>query len=159
MRLVTHTLFLWLMKMALVLALATLVSCADSGSPEGGSPVIGLTVGTVDDGWQATLDLSEKCDELRVTLNGQSVSHLFKTYIVGPQQVRLAPDDGLGYGQNSLKVLAINKHGAYPARFDFQVPRSQPLASAGPDTPTRTHTRVELDSKATLGLSANQEFA
>jgi hypothetical protein len=159
MRLVTHTLVTWLMKMSLVLAMATLVSCADSGSPELDSPVIGLTVGTVEDGWQATLDLSEKCDELRVTLNGQSVSHLFKTYIVGPQKVRLAPDDGLGYGQNSLKVLAINKHGAYPARLDFQVPRSRPLASAGPDTPTRTHTLIELDSKATLGLSANQEFA
>lgn len=158
MKFFTYARFQWLVRVSLILTMVTLFSCADSKSPELMTPLIGLTAGEVNGSWQATLHLSEKCDELHVTLNGQSISHLFKAHIVGKQQVRLAPDDGLDYGQNSLVVVAVRQHRSYPARLNFQVPRSQPLASAGPDVPTRTHSLVELDSKATLGLSRNQEF-
>ena len=104
-----------------------------------GNPLDSVSVGPMNGSWQAQLELTADADELRGTLNGQRVTHLFKKTLKGTQVVRLAPDDGLRFGRNVLKVAAVYQHRIYPTQtVEFAVDRTRPLASAGRDRQVRS---------------------
>lgn len=117
-------------------------------------PIGSLSVGQADGGWQAQLELNVIPDQLRVKLNGKQNTHLFKTSGKGLQAARLAPDNGLRYGRNALKVTAVYQGRIYPAKtVIFEVKRSQPLASAGPDRRIGLATPVKLNARHSIPLS------
>jgi hypothetical protein len=119
------------------------------------NPLGSVSVSRVNGAWQAQLDLAADVDELRGTLNGQRVTYLFRNTRKGTQVVRLAPDDGLRFGRNVLKVFAVYHNSIYPTQVvAFSVDRTRPLTSAGRDRRVRLFEPVQLDGRRSLHLSA-----
>ncbi len=109
------------------------------------------TVSQANRGWEARLNLSAVPDDLRVSLNGRPVTPLFNAHLTGQQRVPLAPDDGLRFGANRLVVEADYQGAAVPSRtVNFNIGRTKPLASAGPDRHVRVGSQVQLDGSGSL---------
>lgn len=110
-----------------------------------------LAVAQASSGWEARLNLSAVPDDLRVSLNGRPVTPLFNAHLTGEQRVALAPEDGLRFGANRLVVEADYQGAAVPARtVNFNIGRTKPLASAGPDRRVAVGGRVQLDGSGSL---------
>lgn len=123
-------------------------------------PIDSLSAGPANGGWQAQLALGLVPDKLLVTLNGKQANYLFDAKFMGPQTAWLAPDDGLRYGNNVLKVAAIYQKRIYPIQeVKFKVARNQLLPSAGPDQRVRTVTPLRLDGHRSRGLSRRRHVA
>jgi len=101
--------------------------------------------------WEARLSLSALPQDLRLSLNGRPVTHLFNPHLTGSQTVALAPDDGLRFGSNRLVAEADYRDQSIPAQtVSFNIGRSKPLASAGPNRRVRAGTLVQLDGSGSL---------
>lgn len=114
-------------------------------------PVKSFSVRRVDGQWQARLVLRRTVDSLEVKLNGKSIRKLFNADTLDPQVVRLAPDDGLRVGANTLWVNASPRKRRYAAKFArFTVGKGSLLASAGGDQNVKAYGPVHLEGRQTI---------
>jgi hypothetical protein len=91
---------------------------------------------------------------VRVRLNGRDVSRYFRAVRRGRRSAHVSPSQGLHYGRNTLVVTVVPQIGAGRRQtIRFTVPRTQPLAGAGPDLRVAVGSVGRLDGSASMNRS------
>jgi hypothetical protein len=85
---------------------------------------------------------------LQATLNGRRIDGAFGSS--SPRQTAmLGANDGVRFGLNALRLAVYDENGAYDVQTRrFYVPRSRPLAGAGPDRTLTVSQTVRLDGSS-----------
>lgn len=91
---------------------------------------------------------------LRAWLNGREITGRLVTGAGGLSRATLAPDAGLRFGTNEIRVRAVKASSGRIQSVSRQVnvPRSAPLASAGPDRRTAPGLAIRLDGRASRAV-------
>ncbi len=86
--------------------------------------------------------------KFRARLNGRGIANRFRPSFLLRRTAHLGADDGLRFGRNVLKVIAVRRDGVYDVeRRVIDVRRTRPLVSAGPDRLTAGLRPVALDGR------------
>ncbi len=109
-----------------------------------------LTVGpTGGSGVAASVKATSRPQRLTAKLNGKRLRWPLGLVPARQETLRLGSDDGLHYGVNHLKVLAVGKGNKYDVeRRKIVIPRNRPLAGAGPDRKVSAGQKVKLDGRS-----------
>ena len=98
---------------------------------------------------QVTVVPTKPYTKVRVKVNNQNVSRLFKRTTPLKRKVLLGASDGLRHGRNRIRVLASHHDGQIRRlRASFRIPRRVTIAGAGPDRRARAGEAVRLNGKA-----------
>jgi hypothetical protein len=89
-----------------------------------------------------------EADRLRATLNGRGVTRVLRPDAGSHRRGRLAADNGLHFGANTLRVRAARDDGTFDVETrTIVVERDRPLAGAGKDRRTKDGLPVTLDGR------------
>lgn len=92
-------------------------------------------------------------EKLTAHLNGRRLRRPLGVAPGRRELLRLGADDGLHFGVNQLRVMAIRR-GVYDLeRRKIFVPRDRPLVGAGPDRRTAAGSSVQLDGSSSMAAS------
>ena len=86
-----------------------------------------------------------------VTLNGRRIERRFDGQPGPVVRLRLGADEGLRHGRNTVRVLILDRGGAYTELTRrFTISPALPIAAAGPDRAVRTGVPVTLTARGSL---------